>query len=102
MGQTIHPAGQAPSWHPLPITRLERREDKNGYRWYHLVTVPCHTNGDHEHRVPLVQSSEDNSKGLLRSEYLRQLPPDTKGYERTYGTRPSAESDNSQREERYV
>ena len=37
-----------------------------------------------------------------RSEHLRQRPPDTQAYARTYGRRPPAESDNSQRERRYV
>ena len=102
MGQQVTDAASNKTWQPLPIRALNRGEDKNTYRWYHLTDIPCDVNGDHEHRVPLVQSSDDTAKGLLRSEYLRQLPPDTQGYERTYGTRPAAESDNSGRERRYT
>lgn len=90
------------AWQPLPISRIERRQDRDSYRWYHLVDVPCLLNGTHQICVPLVSSDDDATKGFLRSEYLRQLPPDTKGYERAYGTRPAAESDNAQREERFT
>ena len=52
--------------------------------------------------VRRVQTDEDTTAGFNRSEHLRQLPPDTKAYARTYGRRPPAESDNSQRERRYA
>ena len=103
LGQKIQIADRPDAWQPLPIDRIEHRPGKTSHRWYHLLTIPCDTNGDHHgYRVPLVQSAADTSKGLLRSEYLRQVPPDTKGYERAYGTRPAAESDNSLRERRYT
>lgn len=99
LGQKVLLADGTSRWEPLPITKIEHGAGKNRHRWYHRVTIPCDTNGDHHgHRVPLVQSDDDTSKGFLRSEYLRQVPPDTKGYERAYGTRPAAESDNAQRE----
>lgn len=98
IGQKTHLADGTARWEPLPITKIEHGGGKKRHRWYHVVTVPCDTNGDHQHRIPLVQSDDDTRKGFLRSEYLRQVPPDTKGYERAYGTRPAAESDNAQRE----
>lgn len=102
LGQRVVDSTGRATWQPLPIDALHRAEDKGGYRWYHTGTVPCDTNGDHPFRLPLVAGDDDQRKGFLRSEYLRQLPPDTQGYERTYGTRPSAESDNAQREERFT
>lgn len=58
--------------------------------------------GSHPYRLPLIQTAADTAAGFNRSEYARQLPPDTRGYARAYGRRPPAESDNSRRELRYV
>jgi hypothetical protein len=95
---------------PVPITRLTRGGNPGAYRFYQELAIPCPTNdddeagtkGSHPYRLPLVQTDEDTTKNFNRSEYVRQLPPDTKGYARTFGRRPPAESDNAQREGRYV
>jgi len=102
LGETVVDGTGTKTWVPLPIDALERRGDIGAYRFYHRVRIECDLNGDHPYRLPLVQSQADTDTGLLRSEYLRQLPPDTKGYARAYGSRPPAESDNARRENGYT
>lgn len=102
LGETVVDGTGTKTWVPLPIDALERRGDIGAYRFYHRVRIECDLNGDHPYRLPLVQSQADTDAGLLRSEYLRQLPPDTKGYARAYGSRPPAESDNARRENGYT
>lgn len=102
LGESVLDATGKRSWRPLVIDALERRANKNTYRWYQRVTIPCDTNGDHSYRVTLHETDEDKITQFNRGEYLRQLPPDTEGYKRMYGRRSAAESDNSQREQRYV
>ena len=102
LGETVIDGTGTKTWVPLPIDALERRGTVGAYRWYHRVRIECDLNGDHPMRLPLVQSQADTDTGFLRSEYLRQLPPDTKGYARAYGSRPPAEGDNSRRENGYT
>lgn len=101
VGEKVVDGTSGETFVPLVIDKLVRNSNVGSYRWYHETTVPCDTNGDHTERVRLTADDDDASAGFLRSEYLRQLPADTKAYARVYGTRPAAESDNSQREHRY-
>lgn len=101
VGEKVADGSSGETWVPLPIDKLVRNSNVGSYRWYQETTVPCDTNGDHIERVRLTAGDDDASGGFLRSEYLRQLPVDTKAYARVYGTRPSAESDNEQRDKRY-
>ena len=110
LGEVIVDARGDRNWVPLQITKLVKDGNPGAYRFYQMLTIPCHANdaadagaeASHSYRLPLVQTDDDTTAGLNRSEHLRQLPPDTKAYARTYGRRPPAESDNSQRERRYV
>jgi len=111
------------TWVPIQIDKLTRTGKPGAYRWYHELTIACPTNdehtpaclqnrclgdhdgctlGGHPYRLPLVQTQADTDADFRRSEYARQLPPDTQGYARTFGRRPPAESDNAQREQRYT
>ena len=85
---------------PLDHRLLTPRGHGNDYRWYHQVTVPCE-HGDHTILVPLHITKGDKERGLNRPEYVRQLPPGTVDYDRTYGYRPDAESLNCQVEDRF-
>lgn len=110
LGEVVTDSTGRSTWVPVPVDKLTREGNPGAYRFYLELTIPCPVNdddeagtkGSHSYRLPLVQTDEDTAKGFNRSEYLRQLPPDTKGYARTYGRRPPAESDNSQREARYL
>ena len=102
LGEVITDGTGTRTWVALPIDSLERRGTKGAYRWYHTLRIECDLNGDHPYRLPLVQSQADTDAGFLRSEYLRQLPPDTKGYARSFGSRPPAESENASRENAYT
>ncbi len=111
------------TWVPIEINKLTRTGRPGAYRWYQELTIASPTNdqhtpdclqnrclgdhdgcttGGHPYRLPLVQTQADTDADFRRSEYARQLPPDTNGYARTFGRRPPAESDNSQRESRYT
>jgi len=127
LGQVLIDNAGKETWVPLRINKLVRTGQPGAYRWYHELTIDCPTNdehttrctdgdaggctlgqpggcatGSHPYRLPLVQTKNDTDAEFLRSEYVRQLPPDTQGYARTYGRRPPAESDNAQREQRYT
>jgi len=127
LGQVLIDSAGTETWVPLRIDKLVRTGQPGAYRWYHELTIDCSTNnehtprcadghaggctlgqpggctsGSHPYRLPLVQTKDDTDAGFRRAEYARQLPPDTQGYARTFGRRPPAESDNSQREQRYT
>lgn len=77
---------------PLPITKWERRPNKEGtYRWYHLLRLPC----GNAHRVRVDNTAQDVKSGFNRAEYLRQHPPETDGYKALYPRRPDGENVNS-------
>lgn len=121
--RSVPDATSAASRSERPCTDLGGLGGHGTYRWYQEMTIACPTNdehtpeclqnkclgdhdgctlGSHPYRLPLVQTQADTDAGLRRAEYARQLPPDTNGYARTFGRRPPAESDNSQRESRYT
>lgn len=110
LGQVVTDTASKRTWVPLRIDKLTRGGAPGSYRFYQELTIACPTNddedtgtlGSHTYRLPLVESDKDTASGFNRSEYLRQIPPDTKAYARAYGRRPPAESDNAQRESRYV
>lgn len=122
LGEVILDNAGKETWVPIEINKLSRAGKPGAYRWYQELTIACPTNdehtaeclaakclgdhdgctlGSHPYRLPLVQTQADTDADFRRSEYARQLPPDTNGYARTYGRRPPAESDNAQRESRY-
>lgn len=76
---------------PCQVVRLEKRGRGGRHRWYHVVRLAC----GNEHRIRLDATEQDGRTGFNRAEHLRQHPPDSDGYTRTYHWRPDAESLNS-------
>lgn len=76
--------------------RLEERSlalvDRRGsYACYLTVTLPCGA----RHRERLDKTTADEVIGLNRTEHLRQHPKGSPVYDKTYGWRSDAESDNN-------
>lgn len=89
---------------PLAYT-AERRKDKKGVRWYHVVRIAC-PNGDHsvhgdrfhEERIPLTAQPSDKAKNFNHAEHLRLLPPGIDLYDLVKGWRVGSESLHSEAE----
>ena len=82
-----------PHYEPLRLIRLQRHEDKNGFRWYGYYRLPP-TLGGREVCVRLHQTAEDDRRGLNRTENLRPIPESSPDFQRLRVLRPDAESIN--------
>ncbi|MFD6334467.1 hypothetical protein ACFWGI_33495 [Streptomyces niveus] len=85
---------------PLPVRDLAHRKGVKGWRWYHIVEIPC-GNGNHNELIPVYETQEDSTidprtkrKKFNRTEHLRQIPPHTHLGDRLKGFRQDSESSN--------
>lgn len=95
--------GQA-TFEAVPVTRLMRREDRQGGRWYHVLRVACpDAPGGVLHRNVRIDGIAvlDEKRRFTRQEYLRQIPPGTRVFVDVASYRPGAESINAALDSRY-
>ncbi|MFJ6139545.1 hypothetical protein [Kitasatospora sp. NPDC092286] len=79
----------------LPVVKLEQRPSVNDCRWYHLLRIPCR-HGDHKVRIRVATNASDEDLGQInRPEWLRQIPPGTRAFQKLAGYRADAESTNA-------
>jgi hypothetical protein len=82
-----------PHYEPLRLTRLQRHDDKQGFRWYGSYKLP-ESLGGKEVPVRHHQNAEEDRRGLNRTENLRPIPESSPDFARLRVLRPDAESIN--------
>ena len=83
-----------PYYEHLVCTRIQRHEDKAGFRFYGYFRLPEEYGGK-EISIRLFQNEEDDRRGVNRAENLRAIPEGSKDFDRLHRLRPDAESINN-------
>jgi hypothetical protein len=79
-----------PHYEGLTASRLQRHEDKKGYRWYGYYRLPEEYGG----KEFSLRHHGDDDDPVNWTENLRPIPPGTKDYNRLMKLRPDSESVN--------
>jgi hypothetical protein len=83
-----------PHYEPLEVVRIQRHTSKNGtHRCHRHYRLPAEIVGA-EVTVRLHQTSDDDRRGLNRTENLRAIPESSPDFQRLHVLRPDAESIN--------
>jgi hypothetical protein len=80
-----------PHYELLEQARIQRHEDKKGFRFYGFYRLPAEYGGK-VISVRLHQNRDDHRRGLNRTENLRPIPQAAEDFRRLLTLRPDAES----------
>ncbi|MDP9342528.1 MAG: hypothetical protein M3Q23_10655 [Actinomycetota bacterium] len=83
-----------PHYEHLVCTRIQRHQDKKGFRFYGYFKLPAEYGGK-VIVIRLFQNEDDTRRRINRSENLRAIPEGSEDFRRLHVLRPDAESVNA-------